>query len=180
MNYIKDTLDYLAKIFQWWILIQPWERGVRTRFGNKTKLLIPGTHFRIPFFDIIYIQTIRLRVVSMSPQTVSTKDGKTVTISCAIGYAIDDIMKLYNTLYQPEVTICNMVQGHVAEYIFSHDLLQCNPEDLTKHITEKMKDVNHGIKYEYVKVVSYAVVRTYRLIQDSSWVNDTLNMTERH
>lgn len=179
MNFIKDTLDYLSKIFQWWILIQPWELGVRTRFGNKTKLLQPGVHFRIPFFDIIYVQTIRLRVVSLCPQTVSTKDGKTLTISCAVGYSISDIMCLFNTLYHPEVTIGNMVQGFVAGYVFSHDLVDCTPEQVEKYLTEKLTDVDYGIKYEYSKVLSYAVVRTYRLIQDGSWSENKLDINEK-
>lgn len=179
MNFIKDTLDYLSKIFQWWILIQPWELGVRTRFGKRTKLLLPGVHFRIPFFDIMYVQTIRLRVVSLCPQTVSTKDGKTVTISCAVGYSISDILLLFNSLYHPEITIGNMVQGHVAEFIFSHDLVDCAPEQVEEYVTGKLANGDFGIKYEYSKVLSYAVVRTYRLIQDGAWSQNSLNIDEK-
>lgn len=179
MNSLKDILDYFSKIFQWWILIQPWELGVRTRLGNKTKLLHPGVHFRIPFIDIIYVQTIRLRVVSLCPQTVSTKDGKTVTISCAVGYSISDIILLFNSLYHPEITIGNMVQGYVAEFIFSHDLVDCAPEQVEKYVTEKLAKGDFGIRYEYSKVLSYAVVRTYRLIQDGSWTQNSLDINEK-
>lgn len=179
MNSIKEVLDYLAKIFQWWILIQPWELGVRTRLGNKTKLLDPGIHFRIPFFDIIYVQTIRLRVVSLCPQTVSTKDGKTLTITCSVGYSIGDILLLFNTLYHPEATIGNMVQGYVARYIFSHDLTECTPEQVENYVTEKLTGIEHGLKYEYSRVISYAVVKTYRLIQDGTWSENKLDINEK-
>jgi len=179
MDIFKSVLEYLTKMFQWWIMIQPWELGIRTRFGNRTKLLEPGTHFRIPFFDIIYVQTIRLRVVSLCPQTITTKDGKTLTISCAVGYSISDIMDLFNTLFHPEATIGYMVQGNIGGYIFSHDLSDCSPELIEKHVMNKLIEGNNGIKYEYIKVISYAVVRTYRLIQDSSWSENKLDINEK-
>lgn len=178
MNYVKETIEYLCKLFQWWVMIEPWERGIRTRFGKKVKLLEPGTHFRLPFFDSFYLQTIRLRVVSMAPQTISTMDGKTVTVSCSVGYSISNIMTLYNTLYQPEVTICNMVQAQIAEYIFTHDLLDCAPKAIEDHINQVLKD-DYGIKYEYVKILGYAVVRTYRLIQDNHWTADALSTNNK-
>lgn len=179
MNYIKDTLDYLSKLFQWWIIIQPWERGIRTRFGNRLLVLCPGTHFRIPFFDTVYIQTIRMRVVSMPPQTITTKDGKTITVVCAAGYSISDVYKLYNTLYQPEATICNLVQGEISEYVALHDLIDCKPREIEEHVFSNLNINDQGIKYEYVKMVGYAVVKTYRLIQDHHWVPDNLNLNDK-
>lgn len=65
METIKATLEYLTKLFQWWIIVQPWEKGIRTRFGTNTKVLDAGCHFRIPFFDTVYVQESRLRVLHL-------------------------------------------------------------------------------------------------------------------
>lgn len=179
MNYIKETIEYLTKVFQWWIIIQPWERAVRTRFGKHYRVILPGTHLRIPFFDTFYIQTIRLRVVSIPPQTVTSKDGKTLTVVIAVGYSICDIQKLYNKLYQPEVTICNMVQGEIAGFVAGCDLVDCSPSKIEEHLYNKLKEFDHGLNYEYLKLTGYAVVRTFRLIQDSHWIQDNLNMMDK-
>lgn len=176
MNYIKETLDYLSKLFQWWVIIQPWEQGIRTRFGKNAIILLKGTHFRIPFFDTIYIQTTRLRVVSMPLQTVTTKDKQTITLCSAIGYSITDIHKLFNSLFHPESTISNMVLSEVSEYVYTHDLSECNPKDIENLVISKLKNEDYGIKYEYIKIVGYAVVKTYRLIQDGHWTPDGLNL----
>lgn len=178
MNYIKETLEYLTRFFQWWVIVQPWERAVRTRFGKKAITLTPGTHFRIPFFDIIYIQTIRLRVVSMPLQTVTTKDGQTVTIASAVGYSICDIEKLYNSLFHPESTICNIVLSEISEYVYTHSLQECSPKSIEALIIDKLNSENYGIKYQYIKIVGYAVVKTYRLIQDSHWTPNDLSMIQ--
>lgn len=176
MNYIKDTIEYLIKLFEWWIIVQPWEEGIRVRLGKKVKHLTKGVYLKLPFVDHCYIQTVRLRVLSLPPQTVSTKDGKTLSIVVAIGYSINDINKLYQTLYHPDSTICNMVSGEIADFIYTHDLESCSPKDLQEHVISQLDSTKYGIKYEYIKIIGYAVVKTYRLLQDSHWTPNDLNM----
>jgi len=179
MNYIKDTLEYLSKFFQWWVIIQPWEAGIRSRFGKRIKLLNPGTHFRVPFFDTVFIKTIRLKTVSMSPQTLTSQDGKTITIVVAAGYSITDIEKLYNTLCQPEVTICNTISAEIAEYVANNNLIDCTPKKIQDAVDLKLNGIDYGLKYDYVKLVGYAVVRTYRLIQEGHWMQNNLDMNAK-
>lgn len=179
MNYFNEIIQHLGKLFQWWIIVLPWERGIRVRFGNRIKVLADGTHFRIPFFDTVYIQTTRLRVVSMPLQTMTTRDKRTLTIIAVVGYSISDILMLYNRLFQPESTISNMVLSKVSEYIATHSLEECTPSLIEMSVQEKLASEDYGIKYEYVKIIGYAEVRTFRLIQDQHWTPDNLSMTDR-
>lgn len=180
MNYIKETIDYLLKIFEWWIVVMPWEEGIRVRFGKKTKLMKPGVHLRFPFIDSCYIQTTRLRVVNLPPQTISTLDGKTLSIVSVIGFSIIDIEKLYTTLFHPDSTICNMALGTIADYVCSHNLDECSPDDINKIVIERLNNDEYGIKYEYSKIIGYAVVKTYRLLQDSHWMPNEINMNQKN
>ena len=179
MNWLKDLIDYLSRIFTWWIIVLPWERGLRIRLGKQVNLLNAGIHFKIPIIDAAYVQSIRLRVVSMAPQTVSTKDGKTLTIVPCVGYSISDIRKLYETLYQPEVTIANIVMAQIADYVTTQMSNTITATDIETSVNVKLGQFDYGIKFEYMKVIGYAFVRTYRLIQDAHWNPDSLNMTEQ-
>jgi hypothetical protein len=129
-----------------------------------------GVYFRIPFFDAMYIQTTRLRVVSMPLKTVTTKDGKTLSLITVVGYSISDINLLYDKLFQPESTISNLALGEAAEFVSTNTLEMCSPAEIEKAIKIKLNSDNYGIKYEYVKVIGYAIVKTYRLIQDQHWL----------
>lgn len=177
MNIFKDTIEYLTKFFQWWIIVMPWEKAVRVRFGKNIKILSEGTHFRIPFFDAIYLQSTRMRVVQMPIQTISTKDNQTLTLTVCAGYSISNIETLYQKMAMPESTITNMVMGEISDYIFSRNLLDCKPEDLEKIVMARLNLDDYGISYDYVKVVGYAVVRTYRLIQDQHWTPNNLDVS---
>ncbi len=179
MNYIKDTLDYLSKLFQWWIIISPWEKGIRVRFGNRVKLLEAGIHFRIPFFDTIYMQTIRSRNVSLPVQTLTSKDGITLTINSVVSYSIIDIIKLYDTLYHPEMTIANIVMSKIAVYISDNNIKDCSPAKLNEEINKTLSNTDYGVKFENMNIVSYAIVKTYRLIQEGSWIGEGYNLNDK-
>ena len=175
MSWIKETLEYLTKFFQWWVIIQPWETGLRVRLGNKVKILESGIHFRIPFIDLIYSQTDRLRIADLPLQTVTSRDGKTLSIKSSVGYSISNIKILYETLYNTEGTICNIVMGEISDYVSTNDLDQCVPSLIEETVKAKLNLSNYGIKYEYVKIIGYAVVRTYRLIGDQNWFPNELS-----
>ncbi len=179
MEYIRATFDYLCKVFTWWVIVLPWEQGLRIRFGKTIKLLSAGVHFRIPFFDAIYIQTTRLRIVSLPLQTLTTLDGKTITILASIGYSITDVHKLYNSLYHAESTLSTLALNEISNYISNNNFDNCKPNDIENNIMSIIKENDYGIKFEKLNIIGYAIVKTFRLIQDQHWLPDRIDMTTK-
>lgn len=174
MNYIGQLFEFLQKLVIWWITVMPWEEAVHVRMGKTVKVLKEGLHLRIPFIDRVYIQDIRVRIMQSPPQTVTTKDGKTITLIMSVGYSIVDIYKLYNSLYHVDQTLCTMMQGIIAEEVYSRDLINCFPVDLEYAVKSKMIGDVYGLRFDNIKIVGFAIVKTYRLIQDSHWLPDGL------
>lgn len=179
MESIKGLIDYLLSIVKFWVVVQPWERGIRVRFGKNQRLLRGGIHFRVPFLDTIYIQCVRLRVIALPMQTLTSQDLKTVTLNGCIGYEITDIEKLYNNMLYPEQTISNMVMGSIADYIYSNDIVNTSPEQIEISAMKKLDLDKYGLNVKYFKLTSFAVVRTYRLIQDHSWINEGIKLDDK-
>lgn len=61
MNAFVEILRSFWRCFIWWVVIQPWEQGIRVRLGKKRVRLEPGIHFRIPYLDAVFKQSNRLR-----------------------------------------------------------------------------------------------------------------------
>jgi regulator of protease activity HflC (stomatin/prohibitin superfamily) len=169
MEYIGKLFDFLQRLIVWWITIMPWEKAVHVRLGKRVKILSAGIHLRIPLIDCVYVQTTRMRVVQLPPQTVTTKDGKIITISMNMGYTIVDILILYQTLYHADQTIGNIIQGVVADEIYKRDLIQCIPKELEIAVQSNIDGVDYGLEFKYINITGFAVVKTYRLIQDGYW-----------
>ncbi len=176
MNIIKDLIDYLGKIFKWWIVIMPWEQGIRVTFGKKLELLDKGIYFKLPLIHTVYVQERRLRAINLPIQTISTKDGYAITISCSVGYSINDITKLYNTLYQPDMTIQSIVASKVSEHICSISLNEISIKKIEEVVTGHLGNLDHGLKYEYMRVINFANVKTFRLIQDQTYMYEGLDL----
>ncbi len=179
MNQIQQFFEYILNAIKIWIIVQPWQEGIRVRNGKKIKRLSKGIYFRIPYFDSIYIQENRLRVASMPMQTLTTKDLKTITINGAIGYQINNILTLYQTLYHPETTLINITMSEVAEYVFTKNLNEITPQEIEKSVLNKLSSKDYGLNFEYYRITTFAVVRTFRFIQDQSWVSEGLSMNDK-
>jgi hypothetical protein len=168
MNIANAILDFLKNLLAWWFLVEPWEQAVRVRFGKHYVLRHPGVHFKFPFFDIVYKQNVRRRTSSVPLQTLTTRDGKTMTVLGSLGYSIVDVLKLHLTLHDAESTIKQMVQGLVSEYVATHDLLDCTPAQVTAAVRAQLQLAKFGLgDVEFFLTGYVSNIRTYRLISDT-------------
>lgn len=179
MSNLKDFFEYVFNAVKIWVVVQPWQGGIRVRFGKQIKNLKGGVYFRIPYFDSVFIKDTRLRVVSLPIQTLTSSDEKTVTLSSSVGYSITSVGQLYKTLNHPETTIANMAMSVISEFIYNNKLLEISPERIEEIVLKKLNAEDYGIRFEYFKITSFAVVRTYRLIQDQSWMYEGLDMENK-
>lgn len=171
MEWFKEIWNQISSLLKWWVIILPWESGLRIRFGKTVKILTPGIHFRIPYADSCYRQPIRLNFVPLAPQTLTSKTGETITISINVGYSIADILKTYNSVNELQGAIAGSVQGMISEYINQHELPECKPSSVEQYCKEKLSSKDWGIEIKELRVISYAIVKTFRLIQDSAWTS---------
>ncbi len=175
MNWIKDTLEYIFSMVRFWIIIQPWESGLKIRMGKTVKVLTKGMYFRIPYFDSVYVQPVRLRVIQNPMQTITTKDKRLISIVCIVGYSITDIAKFYDKMHQPASTLSNLTMGALTDYIHTKNLEDLEPANVSDDILKVIKELDYGVTFEYAKIVDFASVKTFRLIQDKSWMPDDVS-----
>lgn len=179
MELINQLLNFVKTLFDWWFVVMPWEQAIHVRAGKHSKLKTAGLYFKIPFIDAVFVQTTRMRRIDLSAQTVSTLDGKTITIKSSIGYVIGDMEKLYNTMSHPESTLANIAMGKVAQYIRGLDSTKVSPKDIEEYVNSSIDASLFGLKDVTLQITSWADVKTFRLIQDQSWIGETLNMDPR-
>lgn len=179
MNQAKELIEYLLNAIKIWIIVQPWESGLRVRSGKYIKKLTGGIYFRIPYFDNVFIQETRLRVCEVPMQTCTTKDLKTITVKASVGYSIIDVELLYNTLCHPETSILNIAMSEAAAMIFEMNTSDIRPADIEMRALAALTEKEYGIKFEYFKITNFAIVRTYRLIQDHTYSWEGLNMNDK-
>ena len=178
MEWFSILMRHLGEPFRFLFIVDPWEQAIRVRAGKHIKKFQGGIHFRLPFFDKIYKQNTRKRVISIDAQTVTTTDKQSVTIAGALEYRITDVLPLYLLLHNANDTIANTAQAVVSQYISTHELSQCEPDIIMKHVTEEINLKQWGLEGGKFLLTDFAVVKTYRFItgQINKYVNDYINM----
>jgi len=162
-DWLRAILDH-AKV---WSMIQPWENGIRTRCGKHALLLPAGFYWRIPFLDEIRIVNTRLRMYPFPQTTITTRDGKTLTISGVIGFRVIDALRATLAFQQPEIVCSTYVQPLVTSYVRSRDFGEIKITEIETHCRESLAEFAHGVEFEFVRVCDFAAVKTFRLLQEN-------------
>jgi len=171
VNTLGQILAGIKNLLTWWVTVAPWEQCVRVRLGKHLKLLKAGVHLRFPIFDRVYIQSVRLRSTDFPIQTITTKDGHTVTVAGTMLYEIVDIMRLYKTLHHAESVVVDIVASAVSDTIHGLDREECTPRRVQEEVTSQVDLEKYGINQTSIHITDFAFVRTYRLIMDQKYRN---------
>lgn len=170
MGALFNFLQKFWALAIWWVIVAPWEKVLRVRLGGGTQKRIveygAGAHFRIPYIDVIYRQTVRLQFTSLEPQTVTTLDGQTITFAGVFGYVVEDLRTLYNTIQHADSTIQSLVHGALAQYIYSHTAEECEPDVIEQAVVNELDISQFGLGAPRLSITTFARVKTYRLILD--------------
>lgn len=167
---VTNFAEWIRSIFEgakFWFMVNPWERAVRVRFGRWSKQIEPGTYFRIPFADTVTLINTRLRITSTPSLTVTTRDGKTVTLAVMIGFRIADPILAMRALMTPEYTCAAMAQAAAAGAAANLNSDDLRSQQFIDSIREELSaEKLPGIVFEVIKVTELAVVKTFRLLND--------------
>jgi regulator of protease activity HflC (stomatin/prohibitin superfamily) len=171
MSALSQILSGFRNLFQWWIVLAPWEAAVRVRGGRAVTVLGAGIHLRIPFLDRLFVQSTRFRISDLPIQTVTTEDGHTLTLKGQVGYRIKDIERLYNAVHAAEATVVSVVQSEISEYLVNHPIISATPSMVRKAVDAAVAKrlQGFGLADCEVSITDYARVKTYRLITQDIW-----------
>lgn len=168
MGVVQNILDFLRNLLSWWFVVLPWEQAIRVRFGKHMRLFEAGLYWRIPFFDVLYIQNVRRRISIIPLQTLGTSDGKTITLHGSLGYRVADIQKLQMSLHDADGSIQQEVLGLVTRYVVSHPASECSSTEITAAVSTQLDLSKYGLADEEFFLIGYvASVPTFRLLQDA-------------
>ena len=169
-------MSRFAEAFRWLWILQPWEQALRIRAGKKIVKFHGGLHFKIPYLDYVFKQNCRLRLSEVPSMTVTTLDGKTITLSGALSYRVEDVTPLYMKLHMAENTIARQTQGILSRYIAWNQFNKCSPKVIMEHVDATLELGQYGLADVDFILKDFAVVKTYRFItgDTDSWSTESL------
>lgn len=161
-----EFLIKLGKDVLLWVVIEEWNEAVLLRFGKFVKVLKPGIHFKIPFFDSVWETEIITQSIDMNPQSITTADGKNIVVKAIIRFSVVDTKTYVMSIMKPHDVLVDTTQGIIREIIEDtrwYDLVGIDKQ-LTTEVGKFMR--RWGIKVEKVTLTDLAEIPSYRVIMN--------------
>lgn len=164
---LEFILNFIKEVLPCWIIDQ-YEGGVKLRFGKYVRTLGPGFYFKIPFLEKIIEDMVITTTMGTPSQTLTTKDGKTVSVKGVIKYSISDIKLFLLEVTDRFSAMSDVTQSVVKEQIEARTWQECMDIDLDNTIEKKVRlNVKKwGINIEDFTLVDKTITRSYRLFTE--------------
>ena len=165
-------IDFLLQFIDQLLPVTPvnqTDKGVRLRFGKFKQVVDPGWHFKIPFVDEVVKHTVLWTTMSLTSQSLTTKDGKDVVVKGIIKYRIADIETFLLEVWDAVDAISDMTQGIIFDIVKEKTWDELQTSDLKPLITRKVRNEakRWGIEVETVTLSDLAKIKSIRLLNDS-------------
>lgn len=166
---IDRLIDFLVgtlELFQFWVVVYEYERAVLLRLGRFVRVLEPGLHWCYPFhIDVAQHDNVVTRTHILNPQALTTRDGRTVSVTAVVTSNIRDIRKALLNVEGVSHALndsCSAAVGaHVARCDWAELRTEPAAEDLTKECRKQAW--RYGIEIERVQLTDLALCRVIRL-----------------
>jgi regulator of protease activity HflC (stomatin/prohibitin superfamily) len=158
---VRFSMDILP-----FVIVEQWNGAVQLRYGKFIKVLYPGIHFKIPFFDSIIECPVITQSVNLPSQTLTTLDDESIVLKSIIRYRVSNIQTYLLGVMHANDVLIDTTQGmirDVVELTTWDDLV-----DVNETITDKVKEyvVRWGIEVEAVTITDLGIVKSFRIFGD--------------
>jgi regulator of protease activity HflC (stomatin/prohibitin superfamily) len=160
---VRFSMDILP-----FVIVEQWNGAVQLRYGKFIKVLSPGIHFKIPFFDSIIECPVITQSVNLPSQTLTTLDEQSIVLKSIIRYRVSNIQTYLLGVMHANDVLIDTTQGmirDVVELTTWDDLV-----DVNETITNKVKEyvVRWGIEVEAVTITDLGIVKSFRIFGDEA------------
>ena len=168
--------DKLIDLFaQWWnfltpaVIIPDYEEAVLLRAGKFKKVLKPGFHVKLPIIDDVVQQHVVITTLSLSAQSLYTKDKQNVVVKGVIKYKISDVKVFLLEVFDAQDALADMTQSIIKNIIISLPLDACIDPEIDNTLTKKVRveAKKWGVDIQQVTLTDIAPIRSFRIINDS-------------
>lgn len=163
-----DILLQFIDLFRFFIVIDEFERAVVLRLGRYHKSLEPGLHFMLPFnVDNAIVDNVVPRTVNLGAQGLTTKDGKTITLSAVVTAQIRDIRKATLEVERVNDALTDSCYATIGDLVIAHDWEDVRKPEFSDTLLKacRKQAFRYGIEILRVQLTDLTPSRALRLFQ---------------
>jgi regulator of protease activity HflC (stomatin/prohibitin superfamily) len=163
-----DLFLQFIDLFRFFTVCNEFERGVVLRLGVYQKVLEPGFHLILPFnLDQVIYDNVVPRTTNLGAQGLTTRDGKTITLSAIVTAQIRDIRKATLEVEHVDTALVDSCFATIGDLVVSHDWDSIKTPEFSDAVTKacRRQAFKYGIEILRVQLSDLTPSRALRLFQ---------------
>lgn len=173
MDFILQFFSFLKELWAdiiFWFVLPQTQKAVILRNGKFLKVVEPGAHLKLPCIFSLGDEVLTVDGVSetteTSPQSLTTKDGRSVVISAIIKHHISDEKTYILEVMDVIDAITDITMGQIKKNVMIRTWEECKDDSLDNEITKKARNEakKWGVYIDEVTIINLAEIKSLRLI----------------
>lgn len=168
LDRLIDFLIQFTELFKFWVVIHPYEAGVRLRLGKLHGVLECGLHWMIPFgVDHFIGEHIVPTTHSLGDESTTSKDGKSVGFHAVVTYKVRDIQKTLLEVDDVHHAVRDACCGEIGRVMRESTWQEMQGDEMLERLTAvcRKRGFRYGIEVMAVQLAGLAVCRSFRIMQ---------------
>jgi regulator of protease activity HflC (stomatin/prohibitin superfamily) len=166
---LVDLLVGCVDLFRFWVIMAPYESGVKLRLGKFVRVLDPGWNWMIPFgIDQYEHEHVVPRTHALTAQSVTLKDGKQVGFEAVITYKVRDIKVALLEVENADHAIADSCSGQIAHTIMQYtwDAI-VSTDDWSDRVLKacRQRGFKFGLEIISVQFGTLALIKNLRILK---------------
>lgn len=165
----EKLVDLLISIWAWllpFVVVDHYERAVLLRIGNFNQVLEPGFHWIFPFgIDKCIGDNVVTRTHKLQEQSLTTKDGKSVTVRGVVTAKINDIYKAALSVEHVDDAMADSCLGEIGRAVINSSWEEMSKPEFVDALSKACRKNawRYGIEIERVQLSDIVLAPAYRV-----------------
>jgi regulator of protease activity HflC (stomatin/prohibitin superfamily) len=144
-EWIKELFTTYIEYLKFWVAVNHYQEAVVLRAGRYHRTLGPGYHPKWPVYEYSFDVNVKSDTMEIEAVSITTLDGKSITIGIMIEYQIVDTMLFLVETNEAYTNMKEIARGEISDY-----LEDINWADIKKKVTKNA--VTRLISKKYVEM----------------------------
>jgi regulator of protease activity HflC (stomatin/prohibitin superfamily) len=168
LDRLIDLLLQTLGLFQFWTVLDEYERGVVLRLGRFHREIGPGFHWMVPMgIDMALTDNVVTRTDTTRNLTLTLRDGTTVVCSAVVRYNIRDVKKALLEVEGIDHVIQDCVFGNISDVVRGASWEDLPSPEFGENLTKmcRRQAWRYGVEIENVVFSDLCRSRSLSLMQ---------------
>lgn len=164
---LVELLIGCVELFRFWVVLDPYERGVLLRLGRFVREVEPGFHWVWPFrIDHVLHESVVPTTHSLGYESITTKDNRSITFHAVITFQVRDIKKALLEIEDVNHAVRDACSGEIGRVLHGSTWAEVIDDAILDTLTAacRKRGFRYGIEIMSAQLASLSLTRNIRLM----------------